>query len=329
MKSAMESALDLTGKFKTGLGAGLVRQVAIPMLLLVVLFAGAGIVNPQFLSWDSLRIQLTLAAFIGITGIGQTLAILIGQIDLSIPANISLSAILSANVYGQTSNPILSLIAGLGVGVVAGLLNGFGIARLRVPSLIWSLGMNLVLQGATLVYTDTAAPSSTIAPLARWIVTGSAGRFPVILLFWLFLSVACLVVLHSTAFGRRIYALGNNELAAAMSGINVFQVYFPVYLISGLTASMTGILLSGYSGQTYLGMGESYLLIPIAAVVIGGTTLAGGRGGYFGTMIGSVAVVLLDSVLTSLQVSPGLRKIFFGVIIVAMMLLFRRRRDLE
>jgi ribose transport system permease protein len=325
----MERALDITGKSLAGAGAGLVRQVAFPMILLIVLFAGAGIVNPQFLSWDSLRIQLTLAAFIGIVGIGQTLTILIGQIDLSIPANISLSAILSANVYGQTSNPILSLLAGSSVGVVAGLLNGIGIARLRVPSLIWSLGMNLVLQGATLVYTDTAAPSSTIAPFARWIVTGASGGVPMILIFWMLLSIACLVVLHCTAFGRRIYALGNNELASAMSGINVFRVYFPVYLISGLAASITGILLSGYSGQTYLGMGESYLLIPIAAVVIGGTTLAGGRGGYFGTMIGSVAVVLLDSVLTSLQVSPGLRKIFFGAIIVAMMLLFRRRRDLE
>jgi ribose transport system permease protein len=326
---AMERALDITSKGLTGAGAGLLRQVAFPMVLLIVLFAGAGIVNPQFLSWDSLRIQLTLAAFIGIVGIGQTLAILIGQIDLSIPANISLSAILSANVYGQTLNPILSLLAGSSVGVVAGLLNGIGIARLRVPSLIWSLGMNLVLQGATLVYTDTAAPSSTIAPFARWIVTGTSGGVPMIVIFWVLLSIVCLVVLHCTAFGRRIYALGNNELASAMSGINVFRVYFPVYLISGLAASITGILLSGYSGQTYLGMGESYLLIPIAAVVIGGTTLAGGRGGYFGTMIGSVAVVLLDSVLTSLQVSPGLRKIFFGAIIVAMMLLFRRKRDIQ
>jgi ribose transport system permease protein len=325
----MERVLDFTSKRSVGRGANLLRQVGFPLVLLIVLFAGAGIVNPQFLSWDSLRIQFTLAAFIGIVGIGQTLAILIGQIDLSIPANISLSAILSANIYGQTSNPVLSLLAGAAVGLATGLLNGIGIACLRVPSLIWSLGMNLVLQGATLVYTDTSAPSSTIAPFAHWIVTGTIGGVPTILLFWLLLSVVCLVVLHATAFGRRIYALGNNELASAMSGINLFHVYFPVYLISGLAASITGILLSGYSGQTYLGMGESYLLIPIAAVVIGGTTLAGGRGGYFGTMIGSIAVVLLDSVLTSLQVSPGLRKIFFGAIIVAMMLLFRRKRDHE
>jgi ribose transport system permease protein len=327
MNHTMESALDLGIK-----GApliSLVRQIAVPLGLLVLLFTGAGLVNPQFLSWDSLRIQLTLAAFVGIAGVGQTLAILIGQIDLSIPANIALSAIFSANVYGQTANPVLSALAGCAVGCLAGFLNGIGIAWLRVPSLIWTLGMNMVLQGTTLVYTNTAAPSSTIAPFARWIVLGAMAGVPVILLFWSGLSAVSLVVLHSTGFGRRVYALGNNELASAMSGINVFQVYFPVYLISGLTASITGIFLSGYSGQTYLGMGDSYLLIPIAAVVIGGTTLAGGRGGYFGTMIGSVAVVLLDSVLTSLQVSPGLRKIFFGAIIVTMMLLFRRKRGLE
>jgi ribose transport system permease protein len=327
MNHTMESALDLGIK-----GApliSLVRQIAVPLGLLVLLFAGAGLVNPQFLSWDSLRIQLTLAAFVGIAGVGQTLAILIGQIDLSIPANIALSAICSANVYGQTANPVLSALAGCAVGCLAGFLNGIGIAWLRVPSLIWTLGMSMVLQGTTLVYTNTAAPSSTIAPFARWIVLGAMAGVPVILLFWSGLGAVSLVVLHSTGFGRRVYALGNNELASAMSGINVFQVYFPVYLISGLTASITGIFLSGYSGQTYLGMGDSYLLIPIAAVVIGGTTLAGGRGGYFGTMIGSVAVVLLDSVLTSLQVSPGLRKIFFGAIIVTMMLLFRRKRGLE
>ena len=323
----MEHALDLDSK--NTLWIGLVRPIAFPLGLLVLLFAGAGLVNPQFLSWDSLKIQLTLAAFVGIAGVGQTLAILIGQIDLSIPANIALSAILSANVYGQTSNPVLSCLAGWAVGIMAGFVNGIGIAWLRVPSLIWSLGVNLVLQGTTLVYTNTAAPSSTIAPFARWMVLSTIAGVPSILLFWIALSAVCLIGLHSTGFGRRIYALGNNELASAMSGINVFQVYFPVYLISGLAASITGILLSGYSGQTYLGMGESYLLIPIAAVVIGGTTLAGGRGGYFGTMIGAVAVVLLDSVLTSLQVSPGLRKIFFGVIIVTMMLLFRRKRGLE
>ena len=323
----MESALDLNSK--SPLWTGLVRQIAVPVALLVLLFAGAGLVNPQFLSWDSIKIQLTLAAFVGIAGIGQTLAILIGQIDLSIPANIALSAIFSANIYGQTSNPILSALAGCTVGIMAGFLNGVGIAWLRVPPLIWSLGMNMVLQGTTLVYANTAPPSSTIAPFARWMVLGAIAGIPVIVLFWGCLSALCLVALHSTGFGRRVYAVGNNELASAMSGINVFHVYFPVYLISGLTASVTGIFLSGYSGQTYLGMGDSYLLIPIAAVVIGGTTLAGGRGGYFGTIIGSVAVVWLDSVLTSLQVSPGLRKIFFGVIIVTMMLLFRRKRGLE
>jgi ribose transport system permease protein len=323
----MDNAIELNGKGISWIG--MIRQIAIPLSLLVLLFAGAGLVNLQFLSWDSLRIQLILAAFVGIAGIGQTFAILIGQIDLSIPANIALSAIFSANVYGQTSNPILSALAGFAVGLSAGFLNGVGIAWLRVPSLIWSLGMNMVLQGITLVYTNTSAPSSTIAPFAHWMVLGTIGGIPIILLFWLGLSGICLIILHATGFGRRIYALGNNELASAMSGINVFHVYFPVYLISGLTAAITGILLSAYSGQTYLGMGDSYLLIPIAAVVIGGTTLAGGRGGYFGTMIGAVTVVLLDSVLTSLQVSPGLRKIFFGAIIVAMMLLFRRKRGLE
>jgi ribose transport system permease protein len=305
---------------------GFLQQIAFPVGLLIVLFACAGAINPQFLSWDSIRIQLTLATFIGIAGIGQTLAILIGQIDLSIPANITLAAILSANMYGQTSSSLLAFATALGVGVCTGLLNFAGVAWLRVPSLIWTLSVNLVLQGVTLVYTNATAPSSTISPLVRWVVTGSIIGIPALLIFWTLCGTACLLVLHATAFGRRLYALGNNELASAMSGVNVFQIYLPVYLTSGIAGSIAGVLLSGYSGQTYLGMGDSYLLIPIAAVVIGGTSLAGGSGGYFGTLIGSIAVVQLDSLLTSLQVSPGLRKIFFGIIVLGMMLVFRRKR---
>jgi ribose transport system permease protein len=128
-----------------------------------------------------------------------------------------------------------------------------------------------------------------------------------------------------TKFGREIYALGNSELATLMSGTRPSAIYFCVFAISGLCASLVGLLLTGFAGQTYLGMGDAYLLIPIAAVVLGGTSLSGGTGGYLGTFVGSIIVVVLDAVLVNIQVSQGLRQVLFGLIILAMMLLFRNR----
>jgi ribose transport system permease protein len=300
-------------------------QGGLPVLLLVVTYVFAAVVNPRFLAWDSVRIQLTLASFIGLIGIGQTLAILIGQIDLSVPWNLTFSAILATNMYGQTGSLLLATASAVGVGLLTGIINAIGVAFFRIHSLIWTISMNLVLQGVTLVYANTASPSNTIPAIGRQFGGGSVGPIPGPVLVWFTLTVIVIVVLTRTKFGREVYALGNNELATLMSGVRPSAIYFSVFAISGLCASMVGILLTGFAGQTYLGMGDAYLLIPIAAVVLGGTSLSGGTGGYLGTFVGSIIVVLLDSVLVSIQISQGLRQVFFGLIILAMMLLFRNR----
>jgi ribose transport system permease protein len=295
------------------------------ILLLAVTYVLAALINPRFLTWDSLRIQLTLASFIGVIGIGQTLAILIGQIDLSVPWNITLSAILATNIYRCTGNLLLATAMAVAVGFLTGIINAIGVALFRVHSLIWTISINLVLQGITLVYTNTASPSSTVPALARLLGGGSIGPIPGPLLVWFTLSAVVILLLTRTKIGREIYALGNSELVTLMSGTRPSVIYFCVFSISGLCASLVGLLLTGFAGQTYLGMGEAYLLIPIAAVVLGGTSLSGGSGGYLGTFIGSIIVVVLDAVLASIQVSQGLRQVFFGLIILAMMLLFGRR----
>ena len=144
-------------------------------------------------------------------------------------------------------------------------------------------------------------------------------------LIWITLSIVVILILARTRFGREIYALGNSELVTLMSGTRPSLIYFWVFSISGLCASLVGLLLTGFAGQTYLGMGDAYLLIPIAAVVLGGTSLSGGTGGYLGSLVGSIIVVILDALLVSIQVSQGLRQVLFGLIILMMMLLFRNR----
>ena len=131
------------------------------ILLLAVTYALAALVNPTFLTWDSLKIQLTIASFIGLIAIGQTLAILIGQIDLSVPWNLTLSAIVATNVFGQTGNLLLATATAVAIGLLTGIVNAIGVALFRIHSLIWTISINLMLQGITLVYVSTASPSST------------------------------------------------------------------------------------------------------------------------------------------------------------------------
>jgi ribose transport system permease protein len=295
------------------------------ILLLAVTYALAALINPKFLTWDSLKIQLTLASFIGLIAIGQTLVILIGQIDLSVPWNLTLSAIVATNVFGQTGNLLLATATAVAIGLLTGIINAIGIALFRIHSLIWTISINLMLQGTTLVYANTASPSNTIPGLGRLLGGGSIGPIPGSVLIWITLSIVVILILARTRFGREIYALGNSELVTLMSGTRPSLIYFWVFSISGLCAALVGLLLTGFAGQTYLGMGDAYLLIPIAAVVLGGTSLSGGTGGYLGSLIGSIIVVILDALLVSIQVSQGLRQVLFGLIILMMMLLFRNR----
>jgi len=303
---------------------GLIR-IMMPLALLGSTYMLAAVVNPRFLTWDAARLQLTLAAFIGLVGIGQTLTILIGQIDLAIPWNITLSAIVSTNVYGQTGSISLCLISALLVGLGTGSLNATGVAVFRIHSLIWTISVNLILEGITFVYTSAAAPAHTVPPLVRELGSGSINGIPWPIVIWAIAAMVVILWLGHTKFGREIYALGNNELATLMSGVRPGKIYLVVFLVSGAASAFVGLLLTGFAGQTYLGMGNAYLLIPIAAVVLGGTSLSGGVGGYLGTFVGSIIVVLLDSVLLSVQMSEGLRQVCFGLIILIMMLLFRNR----
>ena len=301
-------------------------KVLIAYGILLLIFIGAVALNPAFLQWHTIRLQLILAAFVGIVAIGQTLAILIGQIDLSAPWTITLSAILATNLYAQTHHQWVALAVVLAVGTVVGLFNTLGVYVLRVPSLIWTLSVNLVLQGVALIYTNAVAPTTVVPPLAHALALGMLDGVPAAALVWLGSAAVVIYALRYLPFGRAVYAIGNNELASLLSGVKVARTYVAIFVTSGVCAAFTGLLLSGYSSQAYLGMGDEYLLAPIAAVVIGGSRLAGGSGGYLGTIAGALIVVLLEAVLITLRVSQGAREAIFGAILIGLVYLFLRRR---
>jgi ribose transport system permease protein len=297
----------------------------LPWLILTAVYGLCVMASADFLTWHTLRLQLIQAAFIGLVAIGETLVILIGKIDLSIPWTITLSAILATNVYAAHPYQWVPFAIAIAIGVAVGLMNTLGVYVLRVNSLIWTLSVNLMLQGMTLVYTNAVAPTTLVPPALKFLALGMIGGIPVAAITWAVGAMVVMGALHLTPFGRALYATGSNELVALVSGVKLGRTYAAVFIASGLMASLVGLMLSGYASQAYLGMGDDYLLPPVAAVVIGGSRLTGGEGGYSGTIAGAMTVILLEAMLITLNVSQGIREIVFGAILLTLSYLFLGR----
>ena len=308
------------------------QAIVIPFTLIVLLLILSGIRQPGFLSGNNIRQQLVLATFLGTVAAGQTLVILTGGIDLSVAWTLNFAAVLfTQSLDGRTDavhivwSTLLALLAGSAVGIV----NGLGIAFLRIPSLVMTLGMNTVMLGATLVYTN-GTPQGSPPHFARVIATEHLfGFLPWAVVYWAGLSIIMIGLLKYSVFGRRIYAIGNNRRAAMLSGASVRFITVCVYACSGLTAGVAGILLAGYANNTYLGMGDAFVLQSIAAVVIGGTSILGGTGGYGGTIAGAIMIVLLQNSLQVAGIKPAGQQILYGVIILMMLFIYGRARQIR
>ena len=298
--------------------------VAVAYALLAVLLIAAFLYDPNLASWNYIHAQLQIGAFIGIIAIGQTMVILTGQIDLSVPWNLTLSAILMATLYADGQPVWIAILAALACGLIVGAVNAVGVAIFRLHSLVWTLGMNALLQGIAMVYTNAQPPKSNVPEVVRFLAVGNIFGIPAGAVVWAVMAVITIIVLRSSRFGRYLYAIGNNETALFISGVDSRKVYLGAFMVSGLCAAIAGILLTGYSSQSYLGMGNDYLLIPIAAVIIGGTNVMGGSGGYVGSIAGALIVVLLQSILSTAQIGQAGKNIVFGLIILALVFLYAR-----
>lgn len=302
------------------------QGVTLSYILLIVLFGLAALINPNYASWANIRNLLEVGAFIGIIAIGQTMVIITGQIDLSVPWNLTFSAILMASLSAHGYDTSIAICAALACGTLVGMFNSIGTAVFRVHSLVWTLGVYALMQGLTLVFTHAQPPKVIIPPFIRALGAGDIGGVPISLLVWAVLAAIAVLLLRKSKFGRYLYAIGNNESALFLSGVDSRLAYLGAFAISGLCAAIAGVLITGYSSQTFLSMGSGYLLVPIAAVVIGGTNVMGGSGGYIGSISGTLIVVLLQSVLATVQIHQAGKNIVFGGIIIALVLLYGRER---
>lgn len=277
--------------------------------------------NMPLLSPNYLLQQLQTGSFLGICAAGMMMVILLGHIDLSIPWTLTAAAMTATAIGGE-----LALPTALAVGLAVGLLNGFGVACLRIPSMIFTLGVDTVLRGLMVALTGGFAPQDSATPLMLFLAKDRVFGIPVAIFVWAAVSVVIATILTRTGFGRSIYATGSREAAAYLSGIRTRLVIVGAFVTSSLCAATAGVLLAGYSAKAYQGMGNAFLLPAIAAVVLGGTHILGGRGRYVGTLVGVILIVLLNSVLSIMQMPEAGRQIIYGSVIVGMLLVYGRNQ---
>jgi len=218
-------------------------------------------------------------------------------------------------------------------GLIVGIVNGLGVAYLRIPSMIFTLGVNAVAQGLMVLHTGGFAPQDHATPLMQWLavkrsisfdVFGTPIGIPNVLFVWLLIGVILVFILRRTPFGRYIYAFGNRESATYLSGVSTRAVLIACFALCSTLSALAGVLLAGYSTKAYQAMGDPYLLPAIAAVVLGGTNILGGRGKYLGTVGGVILITLLSSILSVMQMEEAYRQVIYGIVIISMLLVYGR-----
>lgn len=320
-------AFKVSGRFAHG------RSAFIGLIVLAALIVISSFTIDGFLSGTNVRAILLFASFLGIACVGQTLVALMGGLDLSIPfvigaANIGLLFLISLGVPSYVAFGFVLLIGGL-----IGLLNGILSFRLQGQALIVSLGIGFGIAGLVQILTSigTAFSGNVFGTVPSWLQNLAAMNgetfglaFPPTILIWVAIAAVIIIGLRHTAWGRHLYGLGGNRQSARLIGVSEFRYWTLAYVLSGMFAALTGSLLLGWSGGGFIGVGDPYLFTTLAAVVIGGTSLLGGYGGYGFTVIGVLVLQVLSSFLIGIGLQYEWQQFIFGLLILPMVALYGR-----
>jgi ribose transport system permease protein len=299
------------------------NRVGAVWFAVVALFVISGLISPAMFQFSQVLNMLQVAAFLGVLACGQTLALLIGGIDLSQAGMVTLVNIVSTSIMlGSNGNIAEAVFVSLALAALIGLVNGLVIVVLRVTPLIATLAMNSILFGAALVYTG-GAPHGEAAPAFEWIGAGSLFGVPVSMIFWLAIALVVAWASRKTVYGRWLYAAGANATAARLMGVPVAAVVISTYVASALFAGIGGLLCTAYIGAPSLGIGNQFLLTSVAAVVVGGTALTGGVGSVIATVGGTIFITELNSFTNIIRVTTGTQMVLQGAIIALSVVLYR------
>jgi ribose transport system permease protein len=294
--------------------------VLLGLLVVVLERVQPGIVNPGWIS-NTIRFAIPLA----ILAACQTLAMLTGGIDLSVATVASMAAYVMATQVSDQGWFVAILIA-LALAALVGLVNGIGVGIFRVHPLIMTLSMGLVVFGLVNIYARLNITGGTRVP-EEISFLGSQGLFgflPVSLILFIPLAALVLVGLRRFGYGRLLFAVGDNPVAARLAGVRVWQVHLVLYVISGFLAGLAGLIFAGVIGSATGRLVDPYLLPSVAAAVIGGTSIFGGRGGYAGSIVGALILTVLTTLLSVLQSPEAIRQVLFGAIILAVAAAYTR-----
>jgi len=298
----------------------------------VALFVATDLINraqtgDAFLTPKQVSTTFLYAAILGLIAAGQTLVMLTGGIDLSVATTATAGAFMVARV--GTQGPLAGILLALGVGLAIGLVNGIGVALFRVNPLIMTLGISTITVGGLTILSQ----KSYVAEVPGFVQTLGTARFltyiPYDLLIWAPVAALIILGLRYSGIGRMIYAVGDNPVACRLAGVRVWQVQLVVYVLCGALSAAAGVLIVGFNAAADLEIAKSFLLPSVAAVVIGGTSIFGGIGGYAGTILGALILTVLGSLLTILDASEALKQITYGLIILALAAVYARTAAID
>lgn len=294
-------------------------------LLVAAILATAAINGSGFRPGSYVVTLLVFTSFLAVLGLGQGAVIIAGGLDLSVAWTITLPAIVvTTYANGSDAAAIWAIPLALALGALIGLLNGLLVVGFRISPIIATLAVGSILEGAALVFSGGAPTGAAPPALAAFLSGRLFGLPPVVWVLPLFV-IAATLLLDRSGFGRRLHAVGYNEWAARLSGVRTDGIVIAAYMLSGFCAALVGLLLAGFTAQAYYDMGKPYLLASIAIVVLGGTSITGGRGHYIGIVGGALLFTALSSMLASTSLPEAVRNIIYGLVLVGAVLMLRER----
>lgn len=323
---AVSAASALPGWFECN--ARTLRYVAPAWVLLVLAIAATAVTaGSGFSLANHLVVLLVFGSFLAILGLGQGAVIMAGGLDLSVAWTITFPAIvLTAYANGSDAAAAWAVPLALLIGALVGLVNGLLVVGFRLSPIIATLATGSILEGSALVFSN-GAPNGATPPALIWFASGRLVGIPPLVWFLLLFVIASTTLLDRSVFGRRLRAVGQNEWIARLSGVRTGVVRVAAYVLSGFCAALVGVLLAGFTGQAYYDMGKPYLLASIAIVVLGGTSINGGRGHYIGILGGALLFTALSSMLASTSLPEAVRDITYGLVLLGAVLMLRERQS--
>jgi ribose transport system permease protein len=295
------------------------------LMFAVVVVATVAFYSKDLTALEYFNALLLFTAFLAILGLGQGAVIISGGLDLSVAWTITFPAIIvTTYCFGENGPAYWAIPLALAAGALIGFLSGSIIVLFSLSPIIVTLAMGGVLEGVSLIFSN-GSPIGNAPPVLRWFVSGRLLGITPIGWFLAAFAVVAVLVLNRTAFGRRLYAVGNSVRVARLSGVLTGRTVIAAYMLSGFCSALVGVLLSGFSGQAFFGLGDPYLLQSIAVVVLGGTLITGGRGHYIGILGGALLFTALGSMLSGTTLPEAVRSIIYGLVLLGAIVALRER----